>query len=208
MKTARKVLLLLLCAALLVSASVMGTMAYLTDNESAVNTFTVGKVYIDLNETDVDGDENTKANAYHLLPGQSYVKDPKVTVEAESEDCYVRMLVTPSDLDGLKAAFPELVAEDGTFLLQGLVSGWDETVWEYEGCVNGVYEFRYNAKVLKNTEDQVLPALFTNVVVPGTATNEDLAEIDNIKIDIVAHAIQAAGFETVDAAWAAFDAQN
>ena len=37
MKTARKALMLILCAALLVSATVMGTLAYLTDDDAVTN---------------------------------------------------------------------------------------------------------------------------------------------------------------------------
>ena len=36
MKTARKALMLILCAALLVSATVMGTLAYLTDDDAGI----------------------------------------------------------------------------------------------------------------------------------------------------------------------------
>ena len=42
MKNAKKVLLLVLCAVLLVGASVAGTVAYLTATDSVENTFTVG----------------------------------------------------------------------------------------------------------------------------------------------------------------------
>lgn len=205
MKTARKVLLIALCAVLLVSASVMGTLAYLTDTSAAKNTFTVGKVNIDLNETDVDGD-GTKQNAYHLMPGGEYTKDPVVTVLAGSEESYVRVLVTVSNLDDLKDAFPAYVAEDGTFLLQNLVTGWDKTVWEINNVKGNVYEFRYVGTVAKTTADIKLPALFTKVVIPDGTTSEQMAELENgITIDIVAHAIQAEGFASADAAWAAWE---
>lgn len=215
MKTARKVLLLVLCAALLVSASVMGTMAYLTSTSSAQNTFTVGKVTIDLNETDVDEDDNTKQNDYHLMPGGEYTKDPVVTVKADSEESYVRMLVTVSNISDLKAAFSNNVAADGTFLLQNMVTGWDSTVWVYEACTENetddtaVYEFRYVNKVAKPAVDTDLPALFQQVVIPETTTETQMAELtDGINIDIVAHAIQAEGFADAAAAWTAFDTQN
>ena len=85
-----KVLLTLLCAVALVVTSVFGTLAYLTDNEKVTNTFTVGLVDITLEETDIkSGGKTTTGNAYHLLPGHTYTKDPTVTVEAPSEDCYV-----------------------------------------------------------------------------------------------------------------------
>lgn len=101
MKTKSKALLLTLCAVLLVAASVMGTMAYLTSTDKVENTFTVGNVKITLDEAKVNTDgtpaasaERVKANEYKLLPGHTYTKDPTVTVKAVSESSYVRMKVT------------------------------------------------------------------------------------------------------------------
>lgn len=96
MKTKSKALLLTLCAVLLVAASVLGTMAYLTSTDTVTNTFTVGKVEIKLDETDVTNPNGprVKANSYKLMPGTTYTKDPTVTVKAGSEESYVRMKVT------------------------------------------------------------------------------------------------------------------
>lgn len=96
MKTKSKALLLTLCAVLLVAASVLGTMAYLTSTDTVTNTFTVGKVEIKLDETDVTDPNGprVKANSYKLMPGTTYTKDPTVTVKAGSEASYVRMKVT------------------------------------------------------------------------------------------------------------------
>lgn len=96
MKTKSKALLLTLCAVLLVAASVLGTMAYLTSTDTVTNTFTVGKVEIKLDETDVTDPNGprVKANSYKLMPGTTYTKDPTVTVLKGSEESYVRMKVT------------------------------------------------------------------------------------------------------------------
>lgn len=96
MKTKSKALLLTLCAVLLVAASVLGTMAYLTSTDTVTNTFTVGKVEIKLDETDVTNPNGPRvtANSYKLMPGTTYTKDPTVTVKAGSEASYVRMKVT------------------------------------------------------------------------------------------------------------------
>lgn len=96
MKTKSKALLLTLCAVLLVAASVLGTMAYLTSTAKVENTFTVGKVEIKLDETDVTNPTGPRvqANSYKLMPGTTYTKDPTVTVLKGSEDSYVRMKVT------------------------------------------------------------------------------------------------------------------
>lgn len=96
MKTKSKALLLTLCAVLLVAASVLGTMAYLTSTDTVTNTFTIGKVEIKLDETDVTNPTGPRvqANSYKLMPGTTYTKDPTVTVLKGSEDSYVRMKVT------------------------------------------------------------------------------------------------------------------
>lgn len=115
-----------LCAVLLVAASVLGTMAYLTDSKDVKNTFTVGNVAIKLDEAKVDEngtqvvdkDGNPVArvteNEYKLLPGHTYVKDPTVTVLAPSVESYVRMKVTFNKASQIIAMCtdPEF-AEDG-----------------------------------------------------------------------------------------------
>lgn len=125
-KTKTKALLMSLCAVLLVAASVLGTMAYLTDSKDVKNTFTVGNVAIKLDEAKVDEngtqvvdkDGNPVArvteNEYKLLPGHTYTKDPTVTVLAPSVESYVRMKVTFNKASALIAMCtdPEF-AEDG-----------------------------------------------------------------------------------------------
>ena len=114
-KTKTKALLMSLCAVLLVAASVLGTMAYLTDSKDVKNTFTVGNVSIKLDEAKVDEngtqvvdkDGNPVArvteNEYKLLPGHTYVKDPTVTVLTPSVESYVRMKVTFNNADKIIA---------------------------------------------------------------------------------------------------------
>lgn len=125
-KTKTKALLMSLCAVLLVAASVLGTMAYLTDSKDVKNTFTVGNVAIKLDEAKVDEngtqvvdkDGNPVArvteNEYKLLPGHTYVKDPTVTVLKPSVESYVRMKVTFNNAKDIIAMCtdPEY-AEDG-----------------------------------------------------------------------------------------------
>lgn len=121
MKTRRNALLLTFCAVLLVVASVMGTIAYLTSTDAVKNTFTVGNVSIKLDEAKVtedgkivEGADRVHENDYKLLPGLTYTKDPTVTVENGSEESYVRMKVTFNNAKAIIAMCtdPEF-AEDG-----------------------------------------------------------------------------------------------
>lgn len=228
MKKAKKALLLVLCAALLVSASVMGTVAYLTDKDDVTNTFTVGNVQIDLYETIVNemgeatGGRTDEGNQYHLLPGHTYTKDPTVHILEGSEPSYVRMLVKVNHYSNLKAAMPAekypTFYSDENFLLQYLTPDWDSANWVSTNIISvaddvATYEFRYIETVAgpaKDTDDATvselaLPSLFKTIQVPGTVNNVELANLQNVTITVEAHAIQADGFANADAAWAAFN---
>lgn len=208
MKTARKVLVLALCAVLLVSATIMGTMAYLTSTKTVTNTFTVGNVAIKLDELDItkdDGSRTETGNAYHLLPGQTYTKDPTVTVLSGSEKSYVKMTVTFTKSAALDAIF----APDGANMLS-IFKGYDSTNWTYKGNTEDTendtrtYEFWYKEAVAAPNADVELDALFDQIVVPGTITNAQLATIEGMNITVNAYAIQADGFADATAAWAAY----
>lgn len=212
MKTKSKALLLTLCAVLLVAASVMGTMAYLTSTDKVENTFTVGNVKITLDEAKVNTDgtpvtpaERVKANEYKLLPGHTYTKDPMVTVLNGSEASYIKMTVTFSKASALDAIF----APTGAGLIS-IFNGYDSANWIYKDNTKDAnadtrtYEFWYKETVGAPTADVALDALFDSITVPGTITNEQLATIEGMTITVNAYAIQADGFANADAAWAAY----
>lgn len=208
-----------LSLALVSCISVMGTLAYLTDRDSVANTFTVGNVNIILDEADVDEDgqiiagaDRVKGNEYHLIPGQTYVKDPTVTVKAGSEESYVRMEVEVNCLAELDAIF----APNGADLLD-IFNGYDEKYWELVSTDRNTtdntvtYEFRYindTGTVEGGAHDIPLKPLFESFTLPGVITGEQLKMIgNNLKINVYGHAIQAATFDNANAAWTAFDQQ-
>ena len=219
-----KILSAILSALVLVCVSVLGTVAFFTDREAVVNTFTVGQVEISLDETKVTPDglavagaDRVTENQYHLIPGQTYIKDPTLTVKAGSEESYLRLLVTLSHAKELKEIF-------GTdFLPQNYVSGWDSALWvstetvlEDTAANTVTYEFRYFEPVKAVGGDLALDPLFDTITVPGTVTGEhlalladdpDTAENEGFTIKVVGHAIQKATFDTADAAWDAFTQQ-
>ena len=212
MKTRSKALLLTLCAVLLVAASVLGTMAYLTSTDEVTNTFTVGRVKIKLDEAKANPDgslvanaDRVKANEYKLLPGHTYNKDPMVTVLSGSESSYVKMTVTFSKANELDAIFAPGGAD-----LTSIFNGYDAAKWIAKGNTKDAtantrtYEFWYKETVGAPTADVALDALFDSITVPGTITNEQLATIEGMTITVNAYAIQADGFANAEAAWAAF----
>ena len=171
MKTKNKALLLALCAVSLVTASVLGTMAYLTDDKMVTNTFTVGSVAITMDETDVDeagkpieGADPVQANTYKLVPGQEYTKDPTIHVDSKSEDCFLFVKVDNKianiEADGSKVAD------------QMAANGWTKV----DGQTN-VY-VKMNGSALQTVKG-----------------GEDVKNYEGETITVTAYAVQKAGFE-------------
>ena len=87
--TAAKATLLVLALVLLIGGTIGGVVAWLMDStESITNTFTYGDINITLEET---------TEEYKMVPGNEIAKDPKVTVEAGSEDCWLFVKLEKSD---------------------------------------------------------------------------------------------------------------
>ena len=246
MKTKSKALLLTLCAVLLVAASVLGTMAYLTSTDTVTNTFTIGKVEIKLDEAKVNADgipvegaARVTENSYKLMPGTTYTKDPTVTVKAGSEESYVRMKVTFNNASKLMAMLPSAdnfedftpdeialikkiapilfltnyTAVDAGWLPEYTMFGMEKTLADpnyfvYDAANDTVtYIFYYPTTVTATDKDVVLPAVFTEISLPEHVTGEQLAELNNFQITVIAEAIQAGSFANADKAWAAFAPQ-
>lgn len=98
---ARHALLSISLVLVMMMVAVGGTIAWLTDStEEIKNTFTVGEIDIDLTETpnyDSNNDGTNDSWTADLIPGNKYEKDPKVTVLANSEECYLFVEVTEAN---------------------------------------------------------------------------------------------------------------
>lgn len=212
MKNMKKIVMGLVCALALVTASVMGTMAYLTSTDEVVNTFTVGNVQIKLDEAKANPDgslvenaDRVDANNYKLLPGHTYNKDPMVTVLNGSEEAYIKMTVTFTKAAELDAIF----APNGANMTSIFV-GYDSNNWISKGNTKDTqentrtYEFWYKEAVAALDGDVALDALFDQIVVPGSITNAQLKTIEGMTITVNAYAIQADGFANAEEAWAAY----
>lgn len=193
MKRTKKVLSLVLCALLLVSATVATTVAYLTDDDSVTNTFTVGNVKISLDEKDVDDStkdaERDQANSYKLLPGQTYVKDPTIHVSNEDniEDCYLFVEVTNGieAIEGAKTVETQML-EKGWEKLEGVTGVW---YWTEDGDATNI------SNALKVVPKGTDVYVFDNFTIASTVDNSKLEEYKGKQIIVKAYAIQTAGFD-------------
>ena len=205
-----KAILMALCAVLLVAASVMGTLAYLTSTDTVTNTFTVGKVAITLDEAPVDANgqktngPRRTSNEYHLLPGHRYDKDPIVHVAADSEDCYLFVKVENgiADIEAATTIADQMTAKGWAPITDG------SNVYVYIGTEADA------AAPLAVTHGSNVP-VFDNFTILGTVTNDQLAggavdpsnpdgattpSYGNAQVIVTAYAVQADGFANKTAA--------
>ncbi len=187
MKSKKKVFLTVLCAAALVVASVLGTMAFLTSKDTVTNTFTVGKVAITLDEAKVDeaGNEvsqaeRIKANTYKLIPGHTYTKDPTIHVTANSEDSWIFVKVENGLAD---------IEADTKIADQIAAKGWTALPDNA-----GVYYKEYTSAIAV-TDLKVFDQF-------KLTDNADVETYRTAQIKVTGYAIQKDGFNTAAAAWA------
>ncbi|MBR4411286.1 MAG: hypothetical protein IKT31_08190 [Firmicutes bacterium] len=146
--------------ALLLICAIGSTVAWLTaDGGTVTNTFTESNIDITLTET--------TGNTYKMIPGWTIDKDPKVTVEAGSEACWLFVEVTES-------------ANFDTFMEYAIAGGWklydaaQETDVDIPDDTDGT--FVLCRKVAANaTEDSAFTILSENkVTVKETVTKSDM----------------------------------
>lgn len=187
----KKTVAFVLAMVLVFAVTVGVTVAYLTDKTDTIeNTFTVGKVYIDLKETfntDTNNDNEPDAWQAQLIPGKEYTKDPVVTVKGGSEKCYLFVKfdeigspATYLDYTSLLAA-PAWTQGDGTNI--------PANVW-----------YRVVDKNTANTDFHLLDG--DKVTVKNTVTNENMNDASGAKLAYTAYACQFEGMTAAEA-WTA-----
>ena len=167
-----KALALVLTLSLLVCGAIGGTIAWLADDtDPVVNTFTGSDVDIELTETKGTQNETTKDREFKMVPGATIEKDPKVTVVANSEACYVFVKVEKS------ANFED-------FMTCEMAAGWNEVT-----SGSGVY-YR---EVASSNVAQEFPVLKDNkVTVLDTVTRDDMTKnFTQPTLTFTAYAIQS-----------------
>lgn len=216
----KKTISIVALVVLVAAVSVLGTLAYLTSDDQVVNTFTVGKVAITLDEakvnangdpvdernevvTDLTSAKRVASNTYKLMPGHDYTKDPTIHVDASSEDCFIRATVTITN----GKAWAGIVAKYADGKIENIVKGTDDKLWWVSSAALGedgnltitfVYKNETKAESLKRVwqsgRDSNNLVLFNQIVMPGGLTNDEIAAVANTTITVKAEAIQADGF--------------
>lgn len=183
----KKLIALAAAGVLALTGIIGGTVAYFTDTDDATNVITMGKVDVDLEEPGWEDPDDVK-------PGDQYMKDPQITVAADSEDAYIRAKVTISlkTKDG-----KDVVDKNGNVIqptaaeLFEINDGWNPTA-----DADGYYY--YNTKLsgpstvnLFKIKKDAAGNEYT-VAIPSTWGNDYADTV--LTIDIVAEGIQADNF--------------
>lgn len=181
----KKKLTTVLAIVLVVALSVAGTYAYLTDKTATIkNTFTVGNVNIDLTETwNTDTNNDGKADAWkmQLIPGTSAVKDPTVTVKANSEKCYLFVKFEEKNSPTTYLTYTSTLKAPDWQQLEG-----ESNVW-----------YRVVNKAPTDTSFVLLQADDEGnmVTVKDTVTNTNMTAASKAELVYTAYACQYEGFE-------------
>jgi len=186
----KRIALTTLAAILIAVIAISGTLAYFTDKDEVVNTFTMGKVDISLDEPNWNDDDGSE-----LLPGNVREKDPTVTAIEGTSYMRIRMelvdgegnLITDQDRIDLiletlyydKEDVIDLSKRYKTSELTALETSGDiqfeynKDLFEFAGIETGKPGARYyNYKTVLEQDD--VAVLFTHVIIPRDWHNEQI----------------------------------
>lgn len=188
----KRTIALLMAMVMLFGATVAGTIAWLHATSATVtNTFSAGDVGLVLNESPLKADGKTvdknatkvtSNNGYKLIPGNVLEKDPKVTIDSDSEPCYVFLKV-----------------EKENSVDSYITYSIDTTEWKALSGVNNVY---YKENVTAGTVINVLTEEKVTVKTDVTKTQlEALTENTLPQLKFTAYAVQKENVADAATAW-------
>ncbi|MBU3840297.1 MAG: SipW-dependent-type signal peptide-containing protein [Candidatus Ruminococcus intestinipullorum] len=209
----KKLMLAAVSTGLVAAVGVGGTLAYLSaQSEQVTNTFAVGEGYIEeeggdakgiwLDETLVDSEtgepvvpaQRTLENEYNdLLPADTRMKDPTVSMIGGSVDSYVFVKV-----DGV-----DELNEKGVSVQDFNGDDWQLVAPEGEGTMDGIYIYKgddlsyadaQGNKVVKVSDQEkgtkiTLSTVFESIYVDSNITQDGLEALQGNLNDIVLQAV-------------------
>lgn len=111
----KKSIALILALAMVVGSVVGGTIAWLTAGpEEVKNVFTTSSIGVDLKETTTE---------FKMIPGWTIEKDPKASVDEDSEDCYLFVKIIGENAV-IKKEDNSGIYHLGDYIVYAIAEGW------------------------------------------------------------------------------------
>lgn len=173
---------LLVAVGLIAAVGIGSTLAYFTSRDDIQNIFTLGNVGISLSETsNEDGAEilETGIEFFDVLPGQTISKKPVVTVNDDSQPCYIRIKLELS-AEPVETRAAGITEANMDALEAGLALGKGWTL----NTVDGYYYYG-----LALNAGEASSNLFDQVTIPSDWGNATAGRTMNM--DIQAEAVQS-----------------
>lgn len=183
----RKLKTTILVGAMAGVVAVGGIMAYFTDGDTATNTFTVGKISIDLQEPDWEPPED-------ITPEQEFDKNPQIKNDGLNDEYVFATVAVPyknlvtANADGTKNA-----AADTELFSYTVNTGWVELGTPSKDTVAGTithtYAYGTDSAMTALAKNATTPTLFDKVKFANIVEDQNL-EGTSLDIVINAYAIQ------------------
>lgn len=215
----KKIFAIALAASIAVLAIAGTSMAYFTDTEEYTNVFTAGNVTISLTEAPAERSADNgnivavagnripfNADTVYnpLFPQQKIAKDPTIK-NIGTEEAYFGAIITITNVaptegatvgDVKKVLYANTAAENSEYkqtsvanFIKGLPEADKATVTIKETDAGFVIYVVYNGKYAKDASATV----FTGIEIPSNWDNKEMAQVNGLKVNVQAYAVQTAG---------------
>lgn len=191
----KKIIITITMLALIICLTIGGTLAWLMDTTDPVqNTFTSGDVDITLVETpntDTDNDGIADSWSAQMIPGNTYAKNPKVTVTDSTDvDCWLFVRFEENGNAGTYLTYTSTLTTE---------NGWTQ------GNGNDIPLNVWYREVSKDANTKSWELLVDNTVtVKDSVTKENMAQAQEAELVFTAYAAQKDN-RNVEEAWALFN---
>ena len=169
----KKIFMITLAACLIILSIASTSLAYFTDTDAKSNVFTAGNVGITLTYDAYTGD------AARLYPGQTYGKPATITNDG-TENAYVGAII-------------KLTVPQGTSFetVSSIFTGLSSNTIKYVPTETG---YTVYVVVEAPLATEATANIFTNMAIPATWGNAEMAVLSNFNVNITAYATQTVGF--------------
>lgn len=187
----KKIFMITLAACLIILSIASTSLAYFTDTEAKANVFTVGNVDITLTYDAYTGD------AARLYPGQTYGSNPTTIKNVGTEKAYVGAIINLTVPQGT-------TFETVSSIFTDLFSNTSNTIKHVETTTGYTVYVVVEAELAKGATANI----FTDMAIPATWGNAEMALLSGLTVNITAYATQTVGFTNAAEALKAAFADN